>query len=158
LKFRREYGDVSVVPTPIFFYGMKQGADVTIEIAQGKTLLIRQLSIGQADDKGVRTVFFKLNGQTRAIEIADRSVKVTTRENKKADKANEKQIAAPLQGMLSKLLVKKDDKVKKNQPLFVIEAMKMETTVSATADGTIKMIELDTSSLVNTGDLVLEIG
>lgn len=158
LKFRREYGDVSVVPTPIFFYGMKQGADTTIEIAQGKTLLIRQLSIGPADDKGMRTVFFKLNGQTRAIEVADRSVKVTTRENKKADKANEKQVAAPLQGMLSKLLVKKDDKVKKNQPLFVIEAMKMETTVSATADGTIKMIELDTSSLVNTGDLVLEIG
>lgn len=157
LKFRREFGDVSVVPTPLFFYGMKQGEDTTIEIDKGKTLLIRLLSISSADEKGLRTVFFKLNGQTRAIEIQDRSIKVEQKENKKVDKSNERQIGAPLQGMLSKLLVKKDEPVKKNQPLFVIEAMKMETTITAPADATIKHIELVPGTLVNTNDWVLEL-
>jgi len=157
LKFTREYGDVSVVPTPIFFYGMKQGPDVTIEIDKGKTLLIRLLSIGPVDDKGMRTVFFKLNGQTRAIEVMDKSVKVVVQENRKADKENDKQVSAPLQGMLSKLLVKKDEPVKRNQPLFVIEAMKMETTITAPFDTTVRSIELNTGSLVNTGDLVIEL-
>ncbi len=157
IKFCRQYGDVSVVPTKYFFYGMKEGQDTTIEIARGKTLLIRLLSIGQIDEKGNRTVFFKLNGQTRNVEVRDRSVKVEHKENKKTDKGNDKQIGAPLQGMLSKLLVKKDEKVKKNQQLFIIEAMKMETIITAPNDGIISHIELAGGTLVNTNDLVLEL-
>ena len=157
LAFWREFGNVSVVPTPLFFYGMKLGEDTTIEIARGKTLLIRLLSIGPVDEHGKRTVFFKLNGQTRNVEVQDRSVKVVNRENKKIDKTNEKQIGAPLQGMLSKLLVNKQDKVRKNQPLFVIEAMKMETVITAPFDGAVAHVELPTGTLVNTNDLVLEL-
>jgi pyruvate carboxylase len=156
-KFRGQYGDVSVVPTPIFFYGMKMGEDTTIEIDRGKTLLIRLLSITPADDKGNRTVFFKLNGQTRAIELQDKSIKVERVENRKADKSNAQHIGAPLQGMLSKLMIKPGETVKKAQPLFVIEAMKMETTISAPANGTVKEIALTEGALVNTGDLVLEL-
>lgn len=155
--FRQEYGDVSAVPTSIFFYGMQMGQDTTIEIAKGKTLLIRLLSIGPVDDNGKRTVFFKLNGQTRNVDVLDKSVKVQKVENRKADKADANQIGAPLQGMLSKLLVNKGDKVKKNQPLFVIEAMKMETVVTAPHDATITSIDLPSGTLVNTGDLVMVI-
>lgn len=157
LKFWREYGDVSVISTPLFLYGMKQGEDTTIEIAKGKTLLIRLLSIGPSDEKGKRTVFFKLNGQTRNVEVQDKSIEVKRVENKKIDKANAGQIGAPLQGMLSKLLVNKNDKVKKNQPLFVIEAMKMETVIAAPSEGSIGHIELAEGTLVNTNDLVLEL-
>ena len=157
LKFSREFGDVSVVPTLLFLYGMKQGEDATIEIAKGKTLLIRLLSIGPVDEHGKRIVFFKLNGQTRNVEVMDKSVKVDVKENKKIDKSNPNQIGAPLQGMLSKLLVNEGDAVKKNQPLFVIEAMKMETVITANNDGKVKQIELATGSLVNTGDLVMEV-
>lgn len=155
--FWQEYGDVSAVPTSIFFYGMEMGQDTTIEIAKGKTLLIRLLSIGPVDDNGKRTVFFKLNGQTRNVDVLDKSVKVQKVENRKADKADANQIGAPLQGMLSKLLVNKGDKVKKNQPLFVIEAMKMETVVTAPHDVTITSIDLPSGTLVNTGDLVMVI-
>ncbi len=154
-QFRMLYGDVSVTPTPIFLYGMKPGEETTIEIAPGKTLLIRLLSITPADEKGMRTVFFKLNGQTRAIEIQDKTVKVEHRENRKADKDDEKQIAAPLQGLMSKLMVAAGAAVKKAQPLFVIEAMKMETTISAPFDGLVKELVLGEGSLVNTGDLAL---
>ena len=158
LKYYREFGDVSVIPTKYFLYGLKEGQDTTIEIAKGKTLLIRLLSIGKADDKGNRTVFFKLNGQTRNVEVRDRLIKVEHKENRKVDKSNEKQIGAPLQGLLSKVLVKKGDAVKKNQQLFIIEAMKMETNITASHDGTIAHVELAGGTLVNTGDLVVEMG
>lgn len=157
IKFYRQYGDVSIVPTPLFLYGMKVGEDTTIEIAKGKTLLIRLLSVGPVDEKGNRTVFFKLNGQTRNVEVRDKSVKIAVKENRKADKANDKQIAAPLQGLLSKLLVNKGDKVKKNQQLFVIEAMKMETIITAPHDAAIGNVELAAGTLVNTNDLVIEL-
>jgi len=158
IKFVREFGDMSVVPTPLFLYGMKMGEDTTIEISKGKTLLIRLLSIGPVDDRGNRTVFFKLNGQTRNVEVRDKSIKVEKKENRKCDKDNEKHIGAPLQGMLSKLLVKKDAQVKKNQQLFIIEAMKMETIITAPFDGNVNLIALSEGTLVNTNDLVLEIG
>jgi len=157
LSFYRKYGDVSVIPTPLFLYGMKLGNDVTIEIAKGKTLLIRLVSLGPVDDHGNRTVFFRLNGQTRNVEVRDKSIKVERKENKKANKDNEKQIGAPLQGLLSKVLVAKNDKVKKNQQLFIIEAMKMETIITAPVDGEIAYLELPGGTLVNTNDLVVEL-
>ncbi|MBC7554418.1 MAG: pyruvate carboxylase [Taibaiella sp.] len=156
-KFRNEFGDVSAVPTKYFLYGMKLGQDTTIEISRGKTLLIRLLSIGPIDEKGNRTVFFKLNGQTRNVEVRDRAIKVEHKENKKTDKGNDKQIGAPLQGLLSKVLVKKGDAVKKNQQLFIIEAMKMETIITAPFDGTVNHQELSAGTLVNTNDCVLEL-
>jgi len=157
IQFHREYGDVDAVPTPLFLYGMKVGEDTTVEISKGKTLLIRLLSIGPVDDKGNRTIFFKLNGQTRNVDVRDKAIKVEQKENKKADKENERQIGAPLQGLLSKLLVKQGDPVKKNQQLFIIEAMKMETIITAPADTSVKHIELTGGTLVNTNDLVLEL-
>ena len=158
LQFWREYGDISEVTTPIFFYGMKMGEDTTIEIAKGKTLLIRLLSIGPVDEHGKRTVFFKLNGQTRNVEVQDKSIKVEHKENRKLDKSNENQIGAPLQGMLSKLMVKEGEQVKKNQPLFIIEAMKMETVITSPHDCKVQFIELKSGTLVNTNDLVMELG
>lgn len=157
LKFWREYGDIVALSTPLFFYGMKMGEDTTVEIAKGKTLLIRLLSIGPVNSEGKRTVFFKLNGQTRNVEVYDKSIKVERVENKKIDKADEKQIGAPLQGMLSKLLVKKDERVKKNQPLFVIEAMKMETVIASPFEGAVAHIELGEGTLVNTHDFVMQL-
>jgi len=152
----RQYGDVDIVPTKYFLYGMKPGEETTVQIAPGKTLLVKLQSVGPPDDKGMRTVFFKLNGQTRNIEVQDRSVTVLRQENRKADKTNTLQVASPLQGMLSKIFVKKGDEVKKNQPLFMVEAMKMETNIAANNDGVIGDIILNSGTLVNTDDLVLE--
>lgn len=156
LAFFREYGDVSMVPTANFFFGMKQNEEALIELSRGKSILVRLLSIGAPDEQGRRTVFFKLNGQTRNIEVIDKSLKVKKIENRKVEKGNVKQIGSPLQGMLSKVFVKKGDRVKKNQPLFVIEAMKMETTITAGSEGQIAVILLGEGTLVNTDDLVLE--
>ena len=96
-----------------------------------------------------------MNGQGRSVDIKDTSIKVDKVENIKADKADNKQIGAPLQGMLSTILVKKGEKVAKNQPLFIIEAMKMETTITSATDATVKKIILKPGFMVNSEDLVI---
>jgi pyruvate carboxylase len=153
----KAYGDVSRVPTKNFLFGMDLNEEVEVEMAEGKTLLIRLLSIGPADKHGRRTVFFKLNGQTRNIVIADKSLGKEKKENQKIDKNNPKQIGSPLPGMLSRILVKAGDKVAKNQPLFIIEAMKMETIVVAPTESTIANVFLNEKQLVEADDLIVEL-
>ena len=149
------YGDISILPTRNFFFGMKEREETIINIAPGKSILVQLLSVGPANEEGMRTIFFKVNGQTRNVEVKDQSLKVEKVENAKADTNNDKQIGAPLQGMLSKIFVKRGEEVKRNQPLFVIEAMKMETTITATENGEVKALALKEGSLVNAEDLVV---
>jgi len=156
-KFRQDYGDVSRVPTPVFFFGLKEGEETIITIARGKTIIIRLQSIGPVHAEGMRTVFFALNGQTRNLEVRDRHVEVKTVHNQKADRANPKQIGAPLQGMLSKVLVEAGQQVARNAPLFVIEAMKMETTITAPEDLTVGTLALGEGARVQADDLVLTV-
>jgi pyruvate carboxylase len=151
----KEYGDVWHLPTLNFFYGMKPDEEVLIEIDKGKSILVRYLTCGEPDEDGKRKVFMRLNGQTRIIEVQDRSIKVAVHENEKADRSNTKHIGAPLQGKLSQVLVKEGDEIKSNQPLFIIEAMKMETTITAITGGKIDRVVLPPNSMVKADDLVL---
>jgi len=153
----RKYGDVSVVPTQYFLYGMEPGEETTVELTKGKTLLVKLVSIGPTDMDGNRTVFFKLNGQTRNLEIRDGKSEIARKENRKVDATNPRQVGSPLQGLLTTVFVAAGDVVAINQPLFVIEAMKMETTVTAAVQGTVKQVELGAGTLVNTDDMVLEL-
>ncbi|MCB0428466.1 MAG: pyruvate carboxylase, partial [Flavobacteriales bacterium] len=150
-----QFGDMAKIPTKNFFFGMDLNEECVIKIAEGKEIIIRLLSVGPANAEGKRTVFFKVNGQTRNMDVLDRSLKIEKAENPKIDGDNAKQVGAPLQGLLSKIFVKKGQPVKKNEPLFVIEAMKMETTVTAHAVGEIKSLHLKEGTLVNTDDLVV---
>jgi pyruvate carboxylase len=152
---KKEYGNVWHIPTINFFYGLKHDEEVLIEIDKGKSILVRLLTYSDPDEEGRRKVFMRLNGQTRIIEVQDKSIKVALKENQKIEKGNSKQIGAPLQGKLSQLLVKEGDAIKRNQPLFVIEAMKMETTITATDPGTVQKIVLPSGSMVKSDDLVL---
>lgn len=154
----KTYGDVSKIPTKNFFYGMELMEETIIEIAKGKSIIVKLLSVGPSDALGNRTVFFKVNGQTRNIEVQDRSLKVEKVQNKKVDNTNEFHLGAPLQGLLSKIFVKKGQVVQKNQPLFVIEAMKMETTITATGNKKIEDIVLMEGTLVQAEDLVVILG
>lgn len=157
LEAYRKFGDVSLVSTPIFLYGMEVGQETTVDIAQGKTLLIRLLSISPADDEGRRTVFFKLNGQTRNIEVQDRAVTVEKKANVKCDLADVRHVGSPLRGLLSAIHVKEGDLVNEDAPLFVIEAMKMESTVCAVSTGVVTKILLPSGTMVDTHDLIVVI-
>ena len=152
--FTKQFSDVSPLPTTVFFFGMKNNEEVLVDIGTGKTLIIRLLYISDlADDSGNRTVFFRLNGQTRSIEIKDRKANVKKISNEKV--SGEKHIGAPLQGRLARVFVKNGDVIKKNTPLFTIEAMKMETTITAPRDLKIFRIALPETTMVETDDLVV---
>ncbi|GHC42621.1 pyruvate carboxylase [Ulvibacter litoralis] len=151
------YGNVAILPTENFFYGMKVGQEVLIDLEPGKTIIVKLLSIGNANDEGVRIVFFKVNGENRLVEVLDKSLNIKKIENLKADVSDASQMGAPLQGMLYKVLVKKGQEIKKNDPLFIIEAMKMETTVTATKAGKVKSITLKPGTMVFKNDLVVTV-
>ncbi len=150
-----KFGNVMHVPTKNFFYGMEVGEEIMVPLDKGKNVLVSLMLRGEPDEAGNVSIFFKINGQLRNVMVKDTSVKVDKVENVKADASNTKQIGAPLQGLLSNVLVKKGQEVIKNQPLFIIEAMKMETTVTATEEGIVDKIQLGGGSLVNSDDLIL---
>ena len=150
-----KYGNVIVIPTKNFFYGMEIGEEIMVELDQGKKILISLMLKGEPDEAANVSIFFKINGQLRNVVIKDKTIKVDKVENVKVDSSDTNQIGAPLQGLLSSVLVKKGQEVKKNQALFIIEAMKMETTVTAIASAVVDKIELKSGTLVNSDDLVL---
>lgn len=151
----KEFGNVLTIPTKNFFYGIEPGEEIIVEMDRGKTLLIQLMSIGKPNSDGLVDAFFKVNGQARAVKIQDRSVKVEKISHQKKDKGNEKEIGAPLQGSLSSILVKPGQGVKKNEPLFIIEAMKMETTITSNTEGEIDKILLLEGEMVFSDDLVV---
>ncbi|WP_367389955.1 pyruvate carboxylase [Lewinella sp. LCG006] len=153
--FREEFGEVSNLPSPAFFYGLKPNEEIMVSIAPGKTIMIRYLNSTAADDLGNRLVFFTLNGQTRSVQVRDRNLKVDRVMNRKA--SGDKEIGVPLQGNLSKILVKEGQEIKENAPLFIIEAMKMESTITSPVAGIVKKIHLKEKTLVQQDDLVVEL-
>ncbi|EAR11783.1 pyruvate carboxylase [Polaribacter irgensii 23-P] len=150
-----KYDSLLNLPTKNFFYGMERGEEIIIALDKGKNMLISLDSVGRPDSEGMVTVYFKVNGQGRAVQIKNNSIKIDTVANAKADKNNGKEIGAPLQGLLSTILVKKGEQVTKNQPLFIIEAMKMETTITAAKAAKIYKLCLSPGTLVNSEDLIL---
>ncbi|MEP5936409.1 MAG: pyruvate carboxylase [Winogradskyella arenosi] len=151
----KKYGNIALIPTKDFFYGMKLQEETKITLEPGKTIIVKLLSVSIPNDNGMRTVFFKVNGENRFVEIFDTSLNIKKVENLKIDPEADNQVGAPLQGALYKILVKKGATVKENDPLFIIEAMKMETTVTAPKAGKIESIALSEGSMVGQDDLVI---
>ena len=152
-----QFGDVSVLDTPTFFFGMIPGEEIKVEIEQGKVLVIKLDHITEANAAGMRTVTFEFNGLPREIEIKDRNAKITAVSRKKADKSKLGEISASLSGSVVKVLVEKGQSVEKGTPLIVTEAMKMETTLSAPISGIVGTIHVNAGERVESGDCLLEI-
>jgi pyruvate carboxylase len=155
-KFAREFGEVSVLPTPAFFYGLKPGEEIAVEIEQGKTLFIKLVNLGPADKDGHRIVFFELNGMPREVIISDKSVQTTKKVRRKADPSKPLEIGAPIPGMVTNLDHGNGAKVAKGDKILTMEAMKMQTTIYAPCDGTIEELFVAAGDAVDAGDLLLK--
>jgi len=126
-----------------------------VELDRGKRLLIKFINLSEPDPQGMRLVFFQLNGQTRSIPVRDEKVKSDLVAHRKAEEDHE--IGAPLQGNIAKILVEAGDEINTNTPLFTIEAMKMESTITSHRAGTVKKVHLTEKTLVEQDDLVIEL-
>ena len=152
---RRKYSDVSVLPTPVYFYGMEPGEEVAVDIDRGRTLFIRYLACSDTDRKGERTVFFELNGQPRTVRVVDRSAAVAGLELPKAEEGNPGHVGAPMPGMVVKVFFAEGERVEEGDVLVAIEAMKMETLIRAERDGVVRKVVAPAGTTVDTKDLLV---
>jgi pyruvate carboxylase len=160
LAFRKTYGDLSRMNSPVFFDGISEGEVCEVEVSEGKTFIIKLVSIGKIDKEGNRKVDFEVNGNQREITIFDKQYRnkaEITKTTIMANPDNKKEIGASIPGTVAKILVKEGDKVKSGQSLIVIEAMKMETQIVAPEPGTIAQIIVREAQQVKNGELLMKI-
>jgi pyruvate carboxylase len=156
-KARAAYGDLTVLPSPTFFYGMKNGEEITVDIEPGKTLVIKFLTAGEPHPDGHRTVFFELNGQPREVNIRDRKLKAETKVHPKADPEKPGHVGAPIPGAVTSIAVELNQEVEKGDKLLVMEAMKMQTTVYAPVSGKVTERLVAVGQTVEPKDLLVVI-
>ncbi|MEU5257907.1 pyruvate carboxylase [Amycolatopsis sp. NPDC021455] len=151
---REAYGDTSVLPSKDYFYGLRPGEEYAVDLEPGVRLLIELEAIGEADERGMRTVMSTLNGQLRPIQIRDRSIASDIPATEKAEKGNPKQVAAPFAGVVT-LQVAEGDTVEAGATVATIEAMKMEASITASTGGTVGRLAITNVQQVEGGDLLL---
>ena len=153
---REAYGDLSVLDTADYLYGLRAGGEHTVEIERGVQLFVGLEAVGEADDKGMRTVMTTLNGQLRPVFVRDRSIDVEARQAEKADTSKPGQVAAPFSGVVT-LKAAPGDRVTVGQAVASIEAMKMEAAIASQIDGIVERVAIGTTQQVEAGDLLLVI-
>ena len=152
---RQLYGDVSVLPTPQFYYGMEPGEEISAELEPGKTLIIKFLTVGEPHPEGKRTVFFELNGQPREVTVQDKTLKARKVERAKADPSNAGHVGAPIPGAITTIMVETGETVSKGDRLLVIEAMKMQTTIYSPVSGKVVEKRAKVGETVDAKDLLM---
>lgn len=148
------YGDLSVLDTLTFFYGLRPGEEVAVEIDPGKTLIIKLISVSNPRADGKRVVFFELNGQPREVEVFDKSQTVAVKERRKANTSEEREVGASMSGTVVAVMVEEGDRVVAGQFLLVTEAMKMEMQIQAPRAGQVKELAVQVGDVVQAGDLL----
>ncbi len=156
-EHRQKFSDTSILPTPLFLYGLEPGEEAAIDIERGKTLIIKFLTVGDPHPDGQRTVFFELNGQPRNVLVQDRALAPTAARHLKADANNPLEIAAPMPGLVVTVSVRPGDAVARGQKLLSLEAMKMESTMYAERDGHIAEVLVTPGTQVEAGELVIRL-
>ncbi len=156
-KFRQTYSDVAVLPTPAFFYGLKSGEEINVEIESGNSLIIKFLTISEPHADGTRTLFFELNGQPREVNVRDRALRVVERAHPKADPADPGQVAAPTAGVISGIAVEANHFVERGAKLLTLEAMKMQSNIYAPISGSVVKLLVTSGQHVEAKDLLVTI-
>jgi pyruvate carboxylase len=153
----QEYSDISKLDSEVFLHGLNRGEECDVEIEEGKVLNIKLVGIGRVKENGYRTVVFELNGMSRRVEIKDNNFGGKVTQVAKANMNNPFEIGASIPGKVIKILVKEGDVVAENDPLIVIEAMKMETNIVSKVSGEIKSIEVKENDIVEDKQLLITI-
>ena len=156
MERNKNYGPVEILPTPTFFYGMRVGEEISVNLERGKTMIVRCLGVGEVNDEGMVRVFFELNGQPRTARVADRRVMGSVKRRQQATAGNPLHLAAPMPGTVSSLAVEAGRSVSAGELLLTLEAMKMESAIHSTRDGVIAAVHVSPGDAVEAKDLLLE--
>ncbi len=155
-KAQQQYGPTSVLPTPVYFYGLESGDEIFVDLEPGKTLVVRCQAIGETDEKGEKKVFFELNGQPRNVKVPDRAHgAVGAAAMRKAEDGNAAHVGAPMPGVISTVAIAAGQEVKAGDVLVSIEAMKMETALHAERDGKVSEVLVTPGAQIDAKDLLV---
>ncbi|NLV22003.1 MAG: pyruvate carboxylase, partial [Syntrophomonadaceae bacterium] len=159
IEFKKQYGDLSRMNSPVFFNGISEGETCEVEVEEGKTFIIKLVAIGKIDKEGYRKIYFEVNGNQRAITVLDKSYQKgeTISAMVFADPDNKNEIGASIPGTVTKIMVKEGDQVKAGQNLIVLEAMKMEAQIVAPVGGKVISVNVTEGHQVKNGELLLKI-
>jgi len=149
------YGDPAILPTPVFFYGMEAGQEITIDLERGKTLIVRYLAVSEPHEDGTRTVFFELNGQPRSVRVDDRSRVAQRPPPRKIEAGNPLHVGAPMPGVVATVSAALGARVSRGDTLLTLEAMKMQTAVRAEVAGEVAEVLTRPGEAVDAKDLLL---
>ncbi|MCC7410782.1 MAG: pyruvate carboxylase [Gammaproteobacteria bacterium] len=152
---RRHYGDISVLPTPVFFYGMEPGQEISVDVEPGKAVVIRFVTMSDPHEDGSRTVFYEVNGQPRSVSVSDRALAPEKVPAQKAEAGNSAHVGAPMPGLVATVCVATGERVSRGDLLLTIEAMKMEAGVRAERDGRVKEVLVQPGQQIDVKDLLL---
>lgn len=154
LKSVDTYGNLSVLDTRDYLYGLQLGAEHVMELEKGVRLIASLEAVSEPDEKGMRTVMCKLNGQSRPVVVRDKSVISNVKAAEKADASQPGQVAAPFAGAVT-LTVKVGDAVSAGDTIATIEAMKMEASITTPVAGTVSRLAINNVEQVQGGDLLI---
>jgi len=151
------YGDPAILPTPVFFYGMEPGQEITVDLERGKTLIVRYLATSEPHEDGTRTVFFELNGQPRSVRVRDERQLARRPPQPKAEPGNPQHVGAPMPGVVATVAATPGARVSRGDMLLTLEAMKMETAVRAEVAGEVAEVLTRPGQAVDAKDLLVRL-
>ncbi|HEX4896364.1 MAG TPA: pyruvate carboxylase [Solimonas sp.] len=157
VEHQKTHGDVSALPTPVFFYGLAENEEISVDLEPGKTLVIRLQGRTELPDEGATKLFYELNGQPRSLRVPHAGV-AQAGVRRKAAEGNPQEVGAPMPGTVARLAVQPGQRVSRGEVLLTLEAMKMETTVAAPQDGIVQGVHVHVEDVVRAGDLLLVLG
>jgi pyruvate carboxylase len=152
---RRRFSDVAILPTAVFFHGMRAEQEISVDLEPGKTLIVRYVTLSAPHEDGTRTVFFELNGQPRSIRVTDRSQTPSRPPQRKATLGDARQVGAPMPGVVADVRAAVGKTVTRGDVLLTLEAMKMQTSVHAEIDGTVAEVLAQRGAQVDAKDLLV---
>ena len=156
-EMERKYGDVSILPTHIFFYGLESGEETVLSFEDHRQAIVHYLATSEPDEEGMRRVFFELNGQPQTVIVRDDNLSYEIHQNERADPADPCHLAAPMPGLVVAVEVSVGERIRQGDTIVVLEAMKMQSSIPAEKGGIVKRVVVSRDHVVDTGDLLVVI-
>jgi pyruvate carboxylase len=149
------YGDPGILPTPVFFYGMEPGQEISVDLERGKTLIVRYVAMSEPHEDATRTVFFELNGQPRSVRVDDLSQVAKRPPPRKIEPGNPRHVGAPMPGVVAAITTAAGARVSRGETLLTLEAMKMQTVIRAEVAGEVAEVLARPGQAVDAKDLLV---
>ena len=156
-EMERKHGDVGILPTHIFFYGLASGEETVLSFEDNRQAIVHYLATSEPDEEGMRRVFFELNGQPQTVIVRDNNLSYEVHQNEKADPSSPGHLAAPMPGLVVSVEVSTGERINQGDTVVVLEAMKMQSAIPAEKSGIIKRVVVSADHVVDTGDLLVVI-